>query len=91
MKPPEADRPPAPDPQRSKVTAFRQRSGAALPTSEQPTLQGDGVQSAWRHFGEPESDEHRNDLDKRARNERISAEDDALDAAVQKSIRLYGA
>lgn len=52
MRSPEADRL-APKPQRPRGMAFRKRSGAPLATSEQSRRQGDVVQSAWRHFGEP--------------------------------------
>ena len=33
--------------------AFRKRRNGPLPTPQQSKRQGDVVQSAWRHFGEP--------------------------------------
>ena len=45
--------PPAAKPRRPKTMAFRKRSTAPRPTSEQSRRQADVLRSAWSHFGEP--------------------------------------
>ena len=53
MSAPDRVDPPATNPRRPRIMAFRSRSTAPLPTPEQSKRQGDVVRSAWRHFGEP--------------------------------------
>ena len=52
MRPPEAVRPAA-NPTRPRGMTYRKRSRVPLPTPDQSRRQGNVLQSAWRHFGEP--------------------------------------